>query len=218
VRLVYLVRHGESEANAADREGRARPDDWDRLSDVGRAQARSVGERLRGLGVERVIASPLIRAQQTAQEIAAALGGVEIEVDEDLHEVRQGDAFDATAPHAGDAGQITWMRRHGRHHREPGAESFQDIVDRVERVQARLVPRLDAGEQIACVTHWGLLHYVLGATMFGAEFSPEHLPALYRVSHQNTGISVFEHRGPWELDGHAFDGWVLQTWNDRGHL
>lgn len=218
MRLTYLVRHGESEANAADREGRARPADWDRLSDAGRAQARSVGVRLQGLGVGVVIASPLIRAQQTAQEIAAALGGVEIEVDDDLHEVRQGDAFDASAPNAGESGQITWMRRHGRDHREPGAESFQDIVDRVTRVQERLVARLDAGEQVACVTHWGFLHYVLGATMFGEAFAPEHLLALYRVSHQNTGISVFEHRGPWELDGAAFDGWVLQTWNDRAHL
>ena len=38
---VHFVRHGESLANASDRSGEQRPDDWDRLSD--RAGSRPAG-------------------------------------------------------------------------------------------------------------------------------------------------------------------------------
>ena len=139
--MIFFTRHGESEANLADRELRVRPPDADRLSELGWAQARGVGERLRGEGIEVIVASHYRRAQETAQAISEVLGGLPIETDEDLHEVRQSDAYYAAAPHYGDTGTIRWMPGAERSFAEPGAESFDAILGRVLRVQERLAGR-----------------------------------------------------------------------------
>jgi probable phosphoglycerate mutase len=214
--VIYFTRHGESVANLSDREGRPRPADGDRLSDRGWEQARGVGERLRGEGIEVVVASHYRRAQETAQAISEVLGGLPIETDADLHEVKQSDAYYSSAPHFGETGTITWMPGAERSFAEPGAESFDDVIGRVERVQKRLAER--SSERILCVSHWGFMHWFLGSSMFGEAFAPQHLPIVYRVSHANTGISIFEHRETWDIDGVAFTGWALVTWNDQGHL
>ena len=213
--MIYFTRHGESRANVADRELRSRPEDGDSLSERGWEQARGVGERLRGEGLEVIVASHYRRAQETAQAISEALGGLPVETDDDLHEIRQSDAYYAAAPHYAGHGSIAWMPISERGFAEPGAESFDDVHGRVTRVQERLSVR---SEQILCVTHWGFLHWFLGASIYGEEFGPEHLQGLYRISHANTGISIFDRREGWDIDGLEFTGWALVTWNDQGHL
>ena len=54
--------------------------------------------------------------------------------------------------------------------------------------------------------------------LFRDEFSPAHLPALYRMSHINTGITLFERRRDYRIEGTDFSGWALLTWNDQAHL
>jgi broad specificity phosphatase PhoE len=215
--VIYFTRHGESLANVADRELLVGQGDTDQLSERGFQQARSVGERLRGEGLERILASPYTRAEQTAQAIADVLGGLPVETDDDLHEVRQSDAYRAAAPDYAGTGYIRWMTGAEPSYAEPGAESFAGIVARVDRVQARLASRTGA-ERLLCVSHWGFLHFFLGRTLFREEFAPAHLPALFRVHHANTGISVFDWRSGYLLDGEVFDGWALKTWNDQAHL
>ena len=213
--MIYFTRHGESVANVADRAREPRPKDSDRLSERGWEQARGVGRRLRGEGIEAIFASHYKRAQETAQAIAEMIE-VEVEVDPDLHEVRQSDQFYASSPDFGESGNAFWMPTADPDFAHPGAESFNAIVARVRRVQDRLGEYAD-GRRVLAVSHWGFLHFFLGVTLFGEEFSPAHLLTLYRVSHANTGISVFESRD-WEIDGARFGGWGLTTWNDQGHL
>ena len=161
---LYFVRHGESVANLSDRNGDKRPDDADRLSELGWEQARGLGRRLEGEGLELIVASPMTRAQETAQGIAEVLG-LPIETDEDLFEVRQSDAFYAV---------LARLRRH-RHaaldadrgratYAEPGAESFDDIVARVRRVMERL-GEIAAERRIVAVSHHNFLHFFLGVTL-----------------------------------------------------
>jgi phosphohistidine phosphatase len=71
---VYLVRHAKAEDGEPDAERR--------LSAEGRQQAKELAERLRREGVraDAVLTSPLVRARQTAEEIARAVG-VEAEAD-----------------------------------------------------------------------------------------------------------------------------------------
>ncbi len=214
--MIYFTRHGESVANVADRNMQPRPENADRLSERGWEQARGVGRRLRGEGLEAIVASHYRRAQETAEAIGEVLG-LEVETDPDLHEVRQSDAYYAAAPDYGETGTIAWMPGAEPDHAEPGAESFNDIVGRVRRVQERLAPRADE-QRVLAVSHWGFLHFFLGVTMFGDEFAPAHLAPLYRISHANTGITIFERRDEWGIDGISFGGWALTTWNDQGHL
>lgn len=68
---VVLVRHGTAEAVARRDRERA-------LTLEGRRESRELGERLsrEGFAPELVIASPFVRAIQTAELVAAALGSV----------------------------------------------------------------------------------------------------------------------------------------------
>jgi len=214
--IVYFTRHGESVANVADRSMQAEPENADRLSERGWEQARGLGRRLQGEGIEAILASPYGRAQETAQAIGEVLG-LPYDTDEDLYEVRQSDAYRAASPNYEGTGHVSWMPANSPEHAEAGAESFSAIVQRVANVQARLEARLET-ERILCVSHWGFLHFFLGASIFREAFAPQHLPALYRISHINTGITLFHHRRDYLIEGVRFDGWALQTWNDQAHL
>jgi probable phosphoglycerate mutase len=213
---LYFVRHGESVANLSDRNGHRRPDDADRLSEHGWEQARSLGRRLQGEGLELIVASPMRRAQETAQGIAEVLD-LPIETDEDLFEVRQSDAFYAASPDYGDTGTLTWMPTADRDFAEPGAESFNDIVARVQRVQHRLAESA-AERRIVAVSHHNFLHFILGVVFFEDAFTPAMIPGLYHAGHANTGITIFERNASRPFDGADLSGWFLTTWNDRAHL
>ncbi len=64
---VYLIRHGQSEFNAAFNESRIDPMIFDApLTDKGRTQAVAARELVADLGIKQVITSPLTRAIQTA--------------------------------------------------------------------------------------------------------------------------------------------------------
>ena len=76
VAVIYLVRHGESEWNLAQRTQGQTP--HPRLTEHGRAQARAavraLRDDIRNTPVSCVVSSDLVRAVQTAEIIAAALG------------------------------------------------------------------------------------------------------------------------------------------------
>src|SRR5580765_2889893 len=67
---VYLVRHAEAEPGE--------PDELRALTPHGKWQAKEVGERFarRGIRADAVLSSPLLRARQTAEAIAAEAGVV----------------------------------------------------------------------------------------------------------------------------------------------
>jgi broad specificity phosphatase PhoE len=213
---LYFVRHGESVANLSDRNGSKRPDDADRLSEQGWEQARSLGRRLQGEGLELIVASPMRRAQETAQGIAEVLE-LPIETDEDLYEVRQSDAFYASSPDYGDTGTLRWMPVADPDHAEPGAESFNDIAGRVRRVMERLA-EVASERRVVAVSHHNFLHHFLGVVLFGEDFAPWMMPGLHQAGHANTGITIFEKVAHRQMDGVDLPGWVLRTWNDRAHL
>jgi broad specificity phosphatase PhoE len=79
---VHLVRHGEVENPAGIIYGRL---PGYHLSERGRRQARGAAERLEDLDIGAVWASPMERAQETAQPIAES-HGLEIVTDERLNE------------------------------------------------------------------------------------------------------------------------------------
>jgi broad specificity phosphatase PhoE len=94
---VHLIRHGQSEFNAAfDSVKRVDPMIFDpRLTELGRAQARSIADPQRWSRVEVVFASPLTRAIETAELVFAGHGApLRIEA---LHRER--------TEHSGDVGR-----------------------------------------------------------------------------------------------------------------
>ena len=83
---MLLVRHGQSEFNAAFTLTRVDPGIPDpELTAIGRRQAEAAAAELAARGVGRLIASPYTRTLQTASIIAAALG-VPISIDPRVRE------------------------------------------------------------------------------------------------------------------------------------
>jgi broad specificity phosphatase PhoE len=209
------VRHGESVANVFDRKRAVPEGDVDRLSERGWEQARGLGRRLEGESIEAIVASPMRRAQETAAGINEVLA-LPLSTDDELFEVRQSDAFYDNLPDAAAHATLAWMPTAPPDEAPPGAESFADILGRVRRARDRL--EAAGAERLLVVSHYGVLHFMLGLTMFRDEFGPEHVRPVYTVGHANTGISIFTRHDQRVLDGIPFPGWALTTWNDRAHL
>lgn len=83
----YIFRHGQSTYNIAGRTQGQTNDSV--LSELGKEQAISVGERLRNKGIEIIATSPLKRAMQTAELANKALN-VPVKIDNHFIEVNVG--------------------------------------------------------------------------------------------------------------------------------
>jgi broad specificity phosphatase PhoE len=119
--MLVLVRHGESEANAA---GLLLGRTDSPLSDHGARQAAALGPLLGA--VHRVVSSPLVRARRTAAALDAA---TEVEIDERWVEVDYG-AYEGQPLDAVPA--EVWRRwRSDPHFRPPGGETLSELATRV---------------------------------------------------------------------------------------
>ncbi|MFQ0815346.1 phosphoglycerate mutase [Brucella anthropi] len=132
--MLFLVRHGQTEFNAA---GRWQGQCDSPLTELGRAQASAVAGILRQRGLDeytKIVSSPLGRAIQTAEIIANSLEVVEpVMLDERLKEVGMGswdgltDAeIEIKSPNVRDGlGSNEWF-----FHSSDG-ERYTDMLDRV---------------------------------------------------------------------------------------
>ncbi len=81
-RAFTCLRHGATDWN---REGRFQGRTDNPLNEDGMRQAQEAASMLRGLGISRIVASPLVRAARTAEIIAAAIA-VPLAIDEGIIE------------------------------------------------------------------------------------------------------------------------------------
>lgn len=77
---LYVIRHAQPN-DESETGGHGDPP----LSDLGLAQAQAICSHLERETIDHIVSSPMIRARQTAEPLAAALG-LEIEFDDDLKE------------------------------------------------------------------------------------------------------------------------------------
>lgn len=166
-----LVQHAEKDRSATDP---ANPG----LTERGRAQARLTGERLRRLGVRRVIASPLRRAYETARIAGEALRSsvapvkATVETDVRLRErMNWGDgAVQQTLP----AFLADWARATAdRTYAPPSGDSSRAAGARFLNLLEELAAAPPAAP-IALVTHGGVT-----ADLLRTLFSDDDLSALY---------------------------------------
>ncbi|WP_340559181.1 histidine phosphatase family protein [Streptomyces sp. GSL17-111] len=148
VTVVHLVRHGEVENPKGILYGRL---PGYHLSDLGRWMADRVAESLAGHDIAHVVASPLERAQETAEPIAKS-HGVDVGADERL--IEAGNFFQGKTFGVGDGA----LRRPGnwRHLRNPFKPSWgEPYIEQVVRMSAALDAAKDAarGREAVCVSH-----------------------------------------------------------------
>lgn len=132
---LYLVRHGET-AHNRDGVGLGRRDEP--LTELGRAQAAAVADQFRGVRLDRVLASPLSRASETARAIATVVG-LDLEIRNDLIEMdiglTEGMAFSAVRERFPEF-MAEWAGPNVAGAVMPGGESLEDVA-------LRLVPLVE---------------------------------------------------------------------------
>lgn len=149
-----LVRHGQSEWNALGRwQGLSDPP----LSDLGREEARMAASTLRpfdGL----ILASPLVRARETAEIIANELGRVgTVEIEPELREIDVGEFSGRTNDEIQERMPDAWKAlREGRLETFPGGESRKAFRERVQRALETVAAR-HQGATLLVVTHGGTI-------------------------------------------------------------
>ncbi|MFF7394114.1 histidine phosphatase family protein [Streptomyces scabiei] len=221
---LWVVRHGQSTANAAyaeaERTGSTEPLPGRGadvpLSGLGRTQAQALGGWLAGLargdddvpGPDLVVCSPYVRARQTWELMAGHPGVVPppLLVDERLRDREMG-VFEMHPPAALRARAPEEAARRARtgdwFYRPPGGEALADVVLRVRDLVGEL-DRVAPGRRVLLVAHDAIAVAVrlvcagLGAT------APDGLPPV-----PNASVSR------WDNDGRRLRP---ARWGDTSHL
>ncbi len=172
---VVFARHGESEANLAgvfSNRGSKHS-----LTTRGRQQALELAACLAEESFDRILASPVMRATQTA-EILGVHFRVPVEIIDELREFDAG-KFEGTSDPEGWNLHRDVMARWARGEssaRMPGGESLLEIVDRLSRFLSTLAESAKNDAKFLLVGHGGLyvgaLPHVLAD--LNAQFCLEH--------------------------------------------
>jgi broad specificity phosphatase PhoE len=146
--VVHLMRHGEVHNPGGVLYGRA---PGYHLSELGRRMAERAAEHLAGRDIAYVVASPLERAQETAEPVAKA-HGLDVATDERLIEAEN--IFEGKAFGVGDG--VLKRPANWKYVRNPFRPSWgEPYVDQVVRMTAALGAARDAarGREAVCVSH-----------------------------------------------------------------
>jgi probable phosphoglycerate mutase len=174
--VIVLVRHGQSAANAA---GQIIGRGDSGLTDAGRAQARALAPAL--IGAERVLASPLTRAVETARLVAP---GVAAEIDNSFLEQDYGSLEGMSVAEA--ASELARARA-DHEARLGGGESLADVDRRVHsRLGELSLDELagDARRHLVIVSHVAPIKSAV-AWALGAPG-----PAVWRLRLDNATLTV----------------------------
>ena len=156
--VLYLVRHGQSDWNAANRfQGHVdRP-----LTDLGREQADALARELAATALERIYSSPLRRALDTATAVAA---GRELEVvaDEGLREVDVGSWAGLTRAEVEERYPAAFRRWVAGGDGWADGETYQEMSARVLTCIVRIADAHEDGA-ILVVSHGGPIRAIQAA-------------------------------------------------------
>ncbi|MFE0148163.1 bifunctional RNase H/acid phosphatase [Nonomuraea sp. NPDC059007] len=199
---LLLLRHGETPLSVERR--------FSGLGDAeltpnGLAQAAAAAERLsrEPYRLDVIVSSPLKRARQTAEAVAAR-AGLGVEVDEDLRETD----FGAWEGHTFTEIQRRWPEELAAWLAEPSVappdgESFAEAARRVQRVRDRLVEQ-HLGKTVLVVSHVTPIKMLLRFALMAPP------AALYRMHLDLACLSLVDYYA----DGNA----VVKAFNDTAHL
>jgi broad specificity phosphatase PhoE len=206
---LLLVRHGVTEWN---RDGRFQGHLDPPLSDDGRAQADLLANRLAASAKDRpmrIVSSPLLRALETAEAIAAAVDASPPEVAHDPRLMELGQGAWEGHTHAelavSDAERYAAWRKGPWDRQPPDGEPVAEASTRVRAAVTDAVAASDAdGRWPLCIVgHGGSLRLV-GAWLL--DLAPA---TAWALELDNASLSVL---------GRAGGEWKLFTWNDVSHL
>lgn len=198
---IYLVRHGETDWNRAQRSQGCSNDIP--LSLDGLRQAEAVAQRLKDEKIDMIFSSSLLRAFETATKIAQ-FHNIEVEKCSEFMEINFGDWEGMLFPDIKKQYSEMYDIWINTPHLAliPGAESIADLRDRSMNKLLQLV-RANVDKNILIVSH-GISIKVLVTAILNMDLS-----AIHRVRQDNTAVNIFEYIN---------DGFDIITLNDICHL
>jgi probable phosphoglycerate mutase len=149
---ILLARHGETQWNV---EGRCQGQGFDiALSGTGRDQALRLGVRLAGQPLARAVASPLLRARQTAELALGDRAGM-LALDPGLMEISHGrwEGLDQAEIRAAYPDLHRAWRETPDRVQLPGGESLRQVEDRAWPALRSACAGLGAEDVVLIVTH-----------------------------------------------------------------
>ena len=183
----YFIRHGESAGNQA-RKIQGHTDSP--LTNQGREQAAQAGIWLKARQIERIIASPLSRARETATIIATTMGLPEESIiNSDLiKELDTGIFSNKSFAEVEEQHNAAWRAfRYRSWESVPEAERIEALLERATLHWNNLISLANAGTtRILSVTHGGFFQW-----LFRASFGPSHASWMPLVHLDNCGLSSF---------------------------
>jgi probable phosphoglycerate mutase len=201
---LLAIRHGETLWNAQDRfQGHGDSP----LTETGRRQARALGQRLKGIEFDVLIASDLGRAKETAS-ILAEYTGHPVGTDARLRERSFGELEGLTVEEIRrrHPGVFERLYADDPDYAAPKGETLRDHFQRnISFVQELLTEQ--PGITAALVVHGGVLDSLF---RYVARL-PLYQPRCFVIA--NTSLSRFSHG--------VFYGtrrWVIESWGDMSHL
>jgi uncharacterized phosphatase len=195
---IFLIRHGETDWNAA---GRLQGREDVPLNSNGEAQAHRVAEALNGLGIERIVTSYLSRARRTAEIVAGKLAIADLAVVEGLHERDYGDISG-----------LTPTERATRFPPGTAPTNQESAADMKERVTAALhdIATRHPERKILIVSHGGVINTLLAHITDGQHGTGKNLLP-------NCSITKFTRHGEaWSVQYFGVSADVLATHEPKG--
>lgn len=168
------------------------------LAAVGREQISRLADRLREDRPDRIVASDILRARESAEIISERIA-LPFETNSDLREVDVGRAIGVSYDEAAQSWPGIFAPE--GEERFPGGESFAETADRAAGYLHREV--LKGSGRVLVVTHGGVVRG-LAARLLGLP-----LAAVFGFVIDNASLSVFRV---------SDDVVQLLTWNDTAHL
>ena len=198
--VTRLLRHGQTPMSVQKRyAGRSDVP----LTDLGVQQAAAAAKRLASAGLDVIVTSPLLRAVQTAEEVAAATG-VPVVTDDGFREADfgawEGLTF-AEVQERWPAEMAAWLA--DPEVAPPGGESLAGVNERVTAALRRVLAARER-QTVLVVSHVTPIKTLVAAALLAPP------AALYRMHLDVAALSRID----WYADGPA----VLRSFNDTGHL
>ena len=197
---TLLLRHGQTPMSVQKRyAGRSDIP----LTDIGLQQAAAAAKRLASAGIDVIVASPLLRARQTAGEVAATTGAPVV-TDDGFRETDFGAWEGLTFAEVRErwpAEVSAWLADPAVP--PPDGESFAEVSERVSAALQRVLADR-AGQTVLIVSHVTPIKMLVTAALLAPP------AALYRMHLDLAALCEID----WYADGPA----VLRSFNDTGHL
>ncbi len=189
---VYIIRHGETEYNAA-----RKAQGWCdvKLTEKGREQAKALGEHIKDIKFDRIISSDLVRTKQTVRLVFG--DDAEIEFDARLREINNTvvsgrSVFELLETY----GEKYEYARRNFDYTELGGESRESLIARTGDF-LNYLKEDKKSEKIAVVTHGGTINAIL-SNVFDCKLKTTMIHA------KNCSVTVLELKE---------SGWFLDVYN-----